>query len=66
MMLKRVASRVLVQLKNQYHSGNVTKIGIIGVPFDKGQPKLGVANGPKVIREAGLVEHLSGIRKSRT
>ncbi|KAK2580476.1 hypothetical protein KPH14_006216 [Odynerus spinipes] len=37
---------------------NYSKVGIIGVPFEKGQPKEGVALGPKVIREAGLIKEL--------
>ncbi|XP_011635296.1 arginase, hepatic [Pogonomyrmex barbatus] len=38
------------------HYGN--KVGIIGVPFDKGQEKKGVAQGPKAIREANLIDEL--------
>lgn len=37
---------------------NYSKVGIIGVPFEKGQQKEGVALGPKVIREAGLIKEL--------
>ncbi|OAD60563.1 Arginase-1, partial [Eufriesea mexicana] len=37
---------------------NYGKVGIIGVPFEKGQHKEGVAHGPKVIRAAGLVQEL--------
>lgn len=39
------------------------KIGILGVPFDKGQPRIGVANGPKSIREHGLMDKLLSIRE---
>nr|XP_034189756.1 arginase, hepatic [Osmia lignaria] len=39
-------------------SRNYGKVGIIGVPFEKGQHKKGVADGPKVIRAAGLVREL--------
>lgn len=39
------------------------KIGVLGVPFDKGQPRVGVGNGPKFIREAGLINRLREIRK---
>lgn len=35
------------------------KIGIIGVPFDKGQKKEGVARGPEVIRAAKLIQELT-------
>ncbi|KAG5340110.1 ARGI protein, partial [Acromyrmex heyeri] len=34
------------------------KVGIIGVPFDKGQKKEGVARGPETIRAANLVDKL--------
>lgn len=34
------------------------KVGLIGVPFEKGQQKKGVALGPKVIRDAGLIKEL--------
>lgn len=42
---------------------STTKIGIVGVPFEKGQTKVGVGNGPAYIRRAGLVEKLQSIRK---
>ncbi|GJQ84107.1 hypothetical protein Trydic_g12081 [Trypoxylus dichotomus] len=35
------------------------KIGILDVPFEKGQDKSGVAKGPKRLREAGLLEKLT-------
>ncbi|XP_029156103.1 arginase, hepatic [Nylanderia fulva] len=35
-----------------------TKVGIIGVPFDKGQEKEGVACGPDAIRAAKLINEL--------
>lgn len=50
-------------LKRCLHSEREIKIGILGVPFDKGQPMVGVANGPDAIRKEGLVEQLAGIRK---
>ncbi|KYM76674.1 Arginase-1 [Atta colombica] len=34
------------------------KVGIIGVPFDKGQKKEGVARGPEIIRAANLIDKL--------
>lgn len=34
------------------------QVGIIGVPFDKGQPRSGTAEGPKAIRNGGLIEQL--------
>ncbi|XP_058447030.1 arginase, hepatic [Malaya genurostris] len=40
---------------------NYEKIGIIGVPFEKGQRKQGVGLGPKAIRQAGLIESIQEI-----
>ncbi|XP_008544751.1 arginase, hepatic [Microplitis demolitor] len=37
---------------------NYAKVGIIGVPFEKGQKKEGVAQGPDAIRKAGLIPEL--------
>lgn len=37
----------------------VTRIGIVGVPFDKGQKVNSVVHeGPKAIRDGGLIEHI--------
>uniref|UniRef100_T1GAW6 Arginase n=1 Tax=Megaselia scalaris TaxID=36166 RepID=T1GAW6_MEGSC len=33
-------------------------LGIIGVPFHKGQPRGGVEHGPKCLRDSGLLEAL--------
>ncbi|XP_013195371.1 arginase-1 isoform X2 [Amyelois transitella] len=37
------------------------KVGIIGVPFEKGQKKYGVSIAPAAMRSAGLVSHLKEI-----
>ncbi|XP_015587874.2 arginase, hepatic [Cephus cinctus] len=37
------------------------KVGVIGVPFEKGQTKEGVARGPEVIRAAGLINELQNL-----
>ncbi|XP_047538614.1 arginase, hepatic isoform X1 [Vanessa atalanta] len=37
------------------------KVGIIGVPFEKGQKKYGVSIAPAAIRSAGLIERLKEI-----
>ncbi|XP_069354507.1 arginase-1 isoform X5 [Maniola hyperantus] len=37
------------------------KIGIIGVPFEKGQKKYGVSVAPAAMRSAGLIDHLKEI-----
>lgn len=36
-------------------------IGIIGVPFDKGAGKAGAADGPKALRDAGLIEEIRSV-----
>lgn len=36
-------------------------IGIIGVPFDKGAGKKGVNEGPKALRDAGLIDEIRSI-----
>ncbi|KAL1497156.1 hypothetical protein ABEB36_008162 [Hypothenemus hampei] len=46
--------------KRCLHS-NATRVGILGVPFDKGQTKIGVGNGPAAIRKMGLIERLEQI-----
>jgi arginase family enzyme len=40
-----------------------TRIGIVGVPLEEGQNKVGVANGPDAIRKANLIERIKSIRK---
>lgn len=39
----------------------LNKVGIVGVPFEKGQKKYGVSVAPTAMRAAGLVEHLREI-----
>lgn len=39
------------------------KVGIIGVPFEKGQKKYGVSVAPAALRAAGLIEKLQEIGK---
>ncbi|KAL2720442.1 hypothetical protein V1478_010708 [Vespula squamosa] len=41
-----------------FSARNYSKVGIIGVPFEKGQQKKGVALGPKIIRDTGLIKEL--------
>ncbi|KAK0081859.1 hypothetical protein PV325_011447 [Microctonus aethiopoides] len=41
-----------------FGSRNYGRVGIIGVPFEKGQKKEGVAQGPDAIRQAGLLNEL--------
>ncbi|XP_034947567.1 arginase, hepatic [Chelonus insularis] len=42
----------------QFSTKKNRKVGIIGVPFEKGQKKHGVERGPDAIRRAGLLEEL--------
>ncbi|OXA37079.1 arginase, hepatic [Folsomia candida] len=37
------------------------RIGVQGAPIQKGQPKLGVENGPMLIRSSGIVEFLQDV-----
>lgn len=37
------------------------KVGIIGVPFEKGQKKYGVSVAPAAVRSAGLIDQLREI-----
>lgn len=39
------------------------RVGIIGVPFEKGQKKYGVSVAPAAMRDGGLIEHLKEIGK---
>uniref|UniRef100_A0A3Q2YCA8 Arginase n=1 Tax=Hippocampus comes TaxID=109280 RepID=A0A3Q2YCA8_HIPCM len=36
-------------------------VAVLGAPFSQGQKRRGVEHGPKVIRDAGLIERLSGL-----
>lgn len=45
--------------KNQF-----SKVGIIGVPFSKGQKRSGVAHGPKFIRDAGLLSEIKDFNEN--
>ncbi|XP_037097245.1 arginase-2, mitochondrial [Syngnathus acus] len=36
-------------------------VAVLGAPFSHGQKRRGVEHGPKVIRDAGLIEQLSGL-----
>ncbi|KAF7269000.1 hypothetical protein GWI33_017923 [Rhynchophorus ferrugineus] len=54
-----------VTLVRRYYNSasDALKVGILGVPFDKGQAKKGVGHGPAAIRKAGLLERLSDIEQ---
>lgn len=40
-------------------TGIRTKVGIVGIPFSKGQPKSGAESGPEVLRNGGLITRLT-------
>ncbi|XP_043920512.1 arginase-1 [Protopterus annectens] len=42
-------------------SSKPVKVGIVGAPFSKGQPRGGVEDGPKYIRAAGLIDKLNAL-----
>lgn len=54
-MIKNLFRTIMTSVSNQ------KRVGIIGVPFCKGQNKNGVDLAPQVLREAGLIEQLSEI-----
>ncbi|XP_067635876.1 arginase, hepatic [Eurosta solidaginis] len=71
-MLKRCATRLTRQLKPARHSTSSStttnanneskpRLGIIGVPFSKGQGKEGVEKGPALLRQHGLVSLLEQV-----
>ena len=47
----------LIQLIVSRHFSNKT-VGLLGVPLCHGQPRGGVENGPRILREHGLLEKL--------
>ncbi|XP_065079361.1 arginase-1 [Ochlerotatus camptorhynchus] len=60
--LLRIGSRNLsTDGLDRFSTINYEKIGIVGVPFEKGQRKKGVGLGPKAIREAGLIDSIQEI-----
>ncbi|KAL9707684.1 hypothetical protein quinque_011202 [Culex quinquefasciatus] len=63
LLVQRVGSANLstVAALEKFKKINYEKIGIVGVPFEKGQRKKGVGLGPKAIREAGLIDSIQEI-----
>ncbi|XP_048515371.1 arginase, hepatic [Athalia rosae] len=51
------ARTIIIKIGNR----NYGKLGIVGVPFEGGQRKVGVARGPQVIRAAGLIRELESL-----
>lgn len=59
--------RVFVRRMSQKKTWEpLKKVGIIGVPFEKGQKKYGVSVAPAAMRSAGLIEALKEIGTSKT
>lgn len=54
----KVLVRSMSQMKNWEP---LKKVGIIGVPFEKGQKKYGVSVAPAAMRSSGLIEQLEEI-----
>lgn len=49
-----------MQSVSPYYTGSVSNIGVIGVPFDRGQKiNSEFHGGPKAIREGGLLKELA-------
>ncbi|KAF5287956.1 hypothetical protein FQA39_LY15594 [Lamprigera yunnana] len=57
-MLTKIPKYLLTHIRNV---SSLIKIGVLGVPFEKGQTKIGVGNGPKILRDHGLIESLKEI-----
>lgn len=51
--------RVFSVIKRSFASD--ARIGIVSVPFDKGQERKGVAGGPDAIKKFGLLQQLKEI-----
>ncbi|KAK7791958.1 hypothetical protein R5R35_009256 [Gryllus longicercus] len=58
-LLQNVAARGVGGAKNVRHFHQ--KVGVIGVPFDKGQVKEGVGQAPDELRRAGVIESMRAV-----
>ncbi|KAJ0008733.1 hypothetical protein NQD34_016148 [Periophthalmus magnuspinnatus] len=47
------------QLNHTCQQSRAQSVAVLGAPFSRGQKRRGVEHGPKVIRDAGLIERLS-------
>ncbi|KAG7510542.1 arginase-2, mitochondrial [Solea senegalensis] len=63
MSLRGQVSRLLRNLLSRVHTqqSRAQSVAVLGAPFSRGQKRRGLEHGPKVIREAGLIERLSGL-----
>ncbi|CAJ1074762.1 arginase-2%2C mitochondrial [Xyrichtys novacula] len=49
------------QMSHTCQQSRAQSVAVLGAPFSRGQKRRGVEHGPKAIRDAGLVERLSGL-----
>ncbi|XP_037551024.1 arginase-2, mitochondrial [Nematolebias whitei] len=54
-----VSRLVRTQLRRSCQHSRAQSVAVLGAPFSRGQKRRGVELGPKVIRDAGLIERLS-------
>ncbi|KAF5277713.1 hypothetical protein FQR65_LT03693 [Abscondita terminalis] len=59
-MFSKLTQCLVTQVR---HVSKITKIGVLGVPFENGQPKVGTGNAPKYIRDGGLIQSLKDIHE---
>uniref|UniRef100_A0A1A8PF18 Arginase n=1 Tax=Nothobranchius rachovii TaxID=451742 RepID=A0A1A8PF18_9TELE len=55
-----VSCLLRTQLRHRSHC-RAKSVAVLGAPFSGGQKRRGVEHGPKVIRDAGLIERLSSL-----
>ncbi|XP_028994697.1 arginase-2, mitochondrial [Betta splendens] len=56
-----LSSLLRTQLSHARQQSRAQSVAVLGAPFSRGQKRRGVEHGPKVIRDAGLIERLSGL-----
>ncbi|XP_076013521.1 arginase-2, mitochondrial [Genypterus blacodes] len=62
MALRGPLSRILrTQYSHTCQQSRAQSVAVLGAPFCQGQKRRGVEHGPKVLRDAGLIERLSGL-----
>ncbi|KAK7904150.1 hypothetical protein WMY93_016757 [Mugilogobius chulae] len=49
------------QLNHSCQQSRAQSVAVLGAPFSRGQKRRGVEHGPKVIRDAGLIDRLSAL-----
>ncbi|XP_017273925.1 arginase-2, mitochondrial [Kryptolebias marmoratus] len=62
MALRGPLSRLVrTQIRQRCQQTRAQSVAVLGAPFSRGQKRGGVELGPKVIRDAGLIERLSSL-----